>query len=103
MPTKAEFEELISNCKVVWTTVNGVNGRVFTSKKPGFENKSIFLPAAGSGDYSSLYSAGFNGYYWSSTFYNDNYAWFLIFYSGNDITRNRYRHYGGSIRPVSEY
>ena len=45
MPTWEEFRELINNCKIEWTTFNGVNGEKFTSKING---NSIFLPAAGS-------------------------------------------------------
>ena len=44
MPTKEEFQELIDNCKMEWTTLNKVKGMKFTSKING---KSIFLPAAG--------------------------------------------------------
>ena len=44
LPTKAECQELLDNCKSEWTTVSGVRGRRFTSKKNG---RSIFLPAAG--------------------------------------------------------
>ena len=49
MPTKGEMDELCdgNNCSWVWTTQNNVNGFLITSKKPGYTNKSIFLPAAG--------------------------------------------------------
>lgn len=47
MPTKAEFQELLDNTNKEWTQVNGVNGYKFTSKKEGFQNNSIFIPAAG--------------------------------------------------------
>lgn len=45
MPTKADFEELKSNCRYKWVVENGIEGMRFTSKKNG---NSIFLPAAGS-------------------------------------------------------
>ena len=47
MPTKAECQELINNCNVVWTdnyNGTGVVGKVFTSKING---NSVFFPAAG--------------------------------------------------------
>lgn len=66
MPTWAEQDELrnTSNCTWTWTTMNGVNGYMVTSKKNG---NSIFLPAAGCRDDSSLDGAGSVGYYWSSS------------------------------------
>lgn len=103
MPTKSEFEELINNCKVVWTTVNGVNGRLFTSEKPGYEGKSIFLPAAGIGVGSLLSSDGSDGYYWSSTVYDDNRAYSLDIDSDDVDTHFSSRFFGCSIRPVLDY
>lgn len=47
MPTKAELEELCDSCTWNWTTLNGVNGYMVTGKKLGYEDHSIFLPAAG--------------------------------------------------------
>ena len=69
MPTRAEQDELRNNCTWTWTTQNGVNGYKVTSKSNG---NSIFLPAAGYRDDSSLNNAGSTGYYWSSSLYTDN-------------------------------
>lgn len=101
MPTEAEFTELINNCTSVWTTLNGVNGRKFTSKKNG---NSIFLPAAGFRCYDDLYRGGSSGYYWSSSLdTGDPYcACDLYFYSDQVYTHDNYRYYGQSVRPVSE-
>ncbi|MCQ2265367.1 MAG: hypothetical protein MJZ46_04915, partial [Bacteroidales bacterium] len=44
MPTDEEWTELLNNCTSECTTLNGVCGRMFTSRKNG---NSIFLPAAG--------------------------------------------------------
>ena len=44
LPTKTELEELIANTTSTWETLNGVNGRRFTSKTNG---NSIFIPATG--------------------------------------------------------
>ena len=100
MPTKDDIKELLDNCTSEWTTLNGVNGRKFTSNING---NSIFLPAAGYRWLGDLGYAGENGYYWSSTQnpdYSDG-AYYLYFYSGNA----RWRYYldrfsGQSVRPV---
>ena len=102
MPTKDEFTELINNCTWTWTTLNGVNGYRVTSKKFGYTDRSIFLPAAGCRSGTSLDNAGSNGYYWSSSLvtgipYN---AWTLFFSSGRYSTSSNYRNYGRSVRPV---
>ena len=47
LPTKSELDELIANCTFTWTTLNGVKGCLVTSKKDGYTDRSIFLPAAG--------------------------------------------------------
>ena len=62
MPTKAEIQELIDNCKMEWITVHKVKGMKFTSKKNG---ASIFLPAAGNKYAKKTYSHGVGGCYWS--------------------------------------
>ena len=99
MPTKAEQDELSTECTWDWTTQNGVNGYKVTSKTNG---NSVFLPAAGYRGDSDLSYAGYYGYYWSSslgTHYSDG-AYSLYFYS--DIVGWGYssRNYGRSVRPV---
>ncbi|MBQ7946501.1 MAG: InlB B-repeat-containing protein, partial [Bacteroidales bacterium] len=64
MPTEAEQEELRNNCTWTWTLQKGVNGYKVTSKTNG---NSIFLPAAGGCDGTSVYRVGSYGYYWSSS------------------------------------
>lgn len=74
MPTKEQCEELKDNCSIVWTTVNGVNGRVFT----GVNGQAVFLPAAGVRQGISL--KGYNqGLYRSSTSSGRESAWILYF------------------------
>ncbi len=101
MPSQEQFAELINSSYTTteWTTQNGVNGRLITSKSNG---NSIFLPAAGWRGNSSLYNAGSNGYYCSRTLYSDgpNGAWGLDFDSSYIYTGNDYRCYGQSVRPV---
>ena len=103
LPTKTEFDELCNenNCTWTWTEQNGVEGYKVTSKKNG---NSIFLPAAGWRDVTSLYSEGTNGYYWGST-PHESYsgeACYLGFRSGRHSTYWNYRLHGQSVRPVSK-
>ena len=104
MPTDAELTELRENCTWTWTTQNGVYGYKVTSKKSGYTNKSIFLPAAGYRLGSSLYRAGSRGDYWSSSLLTDspNCAYVLYFSSDNVLRSNDYRYYGLSVRPVCQ-
>ena len=99
MPTDAEWTELREQCTWTWTTQNGVYGRKVTSKTNG---NSIFLPAAGSREDSSLYNAGSYGNFWSSSLYTDDpyYAWRVYFSSSNVDRDIGSRYYGQSVRPV---
>ena len=63
MPTSDEIQALVNNCTTTWTTQNGVYGRLVTGKG-AYANRSIFLPAAGSGYDSFLSSPGSYGNYW---------------------------------------
>ena len=102
MPTDAELTELREQCTWTWTTQNGVYGYKVTSKKSGYTNKSIFLPAAGYRNGSSLDSAGSYGYYWSSSLGTDHpdYARYLYFLSSRVGWHNYFRGLGQSVRPV---
>ena len=64
----------------------------------------VFLPAAG--DYYSwgLYNVGMHGYYWSSTPFNGNYAYYMYFYEeGVDYANGPGRHCELSVRLVQDY
>ena len=104
MPTHEEQEELRTQCTWTWTTQNGVYGYKVTSKKSGYTNKSIFLPAAGYRLDSSLSDAGSYGYYWSSSLYPDypDSAYVLRFYSDFVDWLISSRFYGQSVRPVCQ-
>ena len=103
MPTKAEFDELVSNCTYTWTTQGGKNGYRVTSKKNG---NSIFLPAAGFSPrrWASAIDAGSIGFYWSSSLSSDSphYAWELNFISSSFTTGIINRSDGFPVRPVTE-
>ena len=100
MPTKIEFEELIDNCTWRWMGKLGYKGYMVT----GPNGNSIFLPAAGYRYGTSLYYAGSNGYYWSSTPYGSStqYAYRLYFSSDSHFADWYRRNNGLSVRPVSE-
>ena len=98
MPTREEWQELLDNTTVTWTTQNGVNGRLFTAAN----GNSLFLPAAGYRDDGSLTYAGSRGYYWSSSLFTDYpyYAWCFYFLSYGYGMNDRSRDYGRSVRAV---
>ena len=100
MPTRAELEELTANTTSTWETLNGVNGRRFTSKTNG---NSIFVPAAGFCDSGSVIIVGSGGCLWSSSLYESGpiNGWRLGFDSGDVYVSNGlYRYYGYSVRAV---
>ena len=101
MPTEDEQYELRTECTWTWTTENGVKGYKVTSKSNG---NTIFLPAAGWRDDSSLSRAGSNGFYWSSSLVTDNpnVAYVLCFGSDGVTWCNYVRYYGQSVRPVCQ-
>ena len=102
MPTQSEFQELIDNTDKLWTTINGVNGYKFTSKKEGYQNNSIFIPAAGNCGDGSVGNVGYYGNVWSSSLYTSgpSNAWGLNFYSGSCRMDYYGRCYGRSVRGV---
>ena len=72
-----------------------------TSKVEGYEENSIFLPAAGY-MLSSRISDSSKGYYWSSSLGTANrHAFGIFFDSGLNILMLDSRFYGKPVRPVS--
>ena len=100
MPTSAEIQDLVNKCDRKWTTLNGVSGYIVRGKGD-YEEKGIFLPAAGNVDGSSLRNFGSCGYYCSSTpDSNSADAWLLNFASSAFSRLSARRQYGYSVRPV---
>ena len=99
MPSRKQQDELRDNCTYEWTTVNGVNGGKFTSKKNG---GSIFLPAAGYRYDSGLLNAGYRGKFWSSTqgLSSAYGAYGPSFDSGGTYSIDSSRYSGQTVRPV---
>ena len=108
MPTHAELAELFNsdNCEWTWTdnyNESGHSGYVVKSKKTGYEDAVLFLPAAGDWWRSSLLDEGSYGYYWSSELRPMCYrsARILIFGSVfHDAGSHDYRSRGFSVRAV---
>ena len=100
MPTWAECQELIDKCTWTWTTYNGVKGQKVT----GPNGNSIFLPAAGYRNGTSVYDQGSYGRYRSGTLREGDisYAYSLYFSVGLVGWDGNRRSYGRSVRPVSE-
>ncbi len=101
IPTRDEFTELRTKCTWEWTSLNGVNGRKVT----GPNGNSIFLPAAGYRDDSSLDNAGSSGSYWSSSLSTDDplYGWYLYFLRSSDFNMDYHSRFDGrSVRAVCQ-
>lgn len=100
MPTKKELEELKYKCSWIWTSQGGHRGYKVT----GPNGRSIFLPAVGWRDGTSLDGTGECGSYWSST--PDEGAPIaacnLDIDSTNKLVFWGIRSYGQTVRPVSE-
>ena len=99
MPRPEQIKELIDNTTSNWITQDGVNGRLFTSKKNG---KSIFIPAAGYAWNGSVGNVGYGADVWSSTLYtySINYGQGLNFGSSSVYLYAYYRCLGFSVRGV---
>ncbi len=98
MPTETEWLELYQNTTNIWTTQNGVNGRLFTASN----GNSLFLPAAGYLDEDSLKDVGSWSYHWSSSLnmkYSVNARGFH-FSSNYSNTGSAARYYGRPVRAV---
>ena len=91
LPTVGEFQELNSNCDSEWTDEDGVAGRRFTSRING---NSIFFPASGGYNGTSLSNRGTYGRYWSSSCISETNAYNLYFVSSGvgpaDINDRRF-------------
>lgn len=100
MPTKKEFDSLLSNCSLTWTTKNGVAGCIVKGKGD-YSSASIFLPAASSA-WGTDRPSGSGCNYWSSTANADTLnAWYLYLESSRSYyTAYSARRSGCTIRPV---
>lgn len=103
-PSMEQWQELVDNCTWTWTEINEVKGCKVQSKVNGYEDKWIFLPAAGEYSNYRVLGNGNMGHYWSSSLdttkpYCAMYC--NMFNGGPNLTGNLgYRYLGGSIRPI---
>lgn len=94
MPSREQISELLTSCSSVWTTLNGVNGRLLT----GPNGNTLFLPATGARG-NSLSQAGEYGYFWSRSLAGDYGATYMsiqtycAYYLGHRCS-------GYTVRPV---
>ena len=102
MPTKDECQELYKNTTQSWVTINGVNGRKFTSKTD--TSKYIFIPAAGFCTNGSVNYVDIDCDVWSSSLYTSSpdYAWDLYFLSVGCNMGSSGRYDGRSVRGVMD-
>lgn len=114
-PTQAEAQELVEKCTWTWTenyNSTGIKGYTITSNVEGYQDKSIFLPAAGyrlSDQSDGVQGAGFRGDYWTSSLDEtlSYQAWGFGFYQKEDeggpkhgANSSYYRCDGHNVRPV---
>lgn len=98
MPTKDEMVELFDNCVNIWTSQNGVVGRLFTATN----GNTLFLPASGARVDDTLDGIGEYGYYWTTSL-NSEYpeaAWALTSITEDCGVSSVERFFGMTIRPV---
>lgn len=100
MPTRQQYDELLSNCTWSWNLRNGKNGYEIKGKN----GNTIFLPAAGFRYTSDLHLAGSSGNYWSSSVYpsvyDSDHAWELYFSSVSSYMNGHDCGYGHPVRAV---
>ena len=100
MPTREEFNTLLSATNNEWTTINGVNGMLFTDKTD--DSKKLFFPAVGACENGNVSYEGFIGVYWLSSLYTSNITcgWDFFFDNKNCDMGNGLRRAGFPIRGV---
>ncbi len=104
MPTKAQQDELISECTWQWTTRNDVNGYLVTSNH---NSASLFLPATGYLWGGLLYDDGSSGRYWSRMLfisYSYPYNAHFLYFTSDNVGWYTFaqRVFGFSVRAVCE-
>ena len=101
MPTEDQFLELFNPAYTtsVWTEQNGLYGRRVTSRVNG---NTLFLPAAGYMNGTTLSSGGSGGYYATRNLSTNDcdYNRSLSLGSSTATLTDTYRCYGQSVRPV---
>jgi len=91
LPSNEQFDELANKCSSIWTTQNGINGRLLT----GPNGNKLFLPAAGYYEDTAHYDECIDGNYWTSTLTDGikDYTYYLYFNSDSVECRSDYYYY----------
>lgn len=79
-------------------------GVKFTSKIPGYEGRSIFLPLAGEREHNQLDGYAVRGYYWSVELSNSDTSTAkaaIVLHSESGYLSDNSRNFGMSVRPIS--
>ncbi len=99
LPTYADFMELLAQTTQEWTTQDGVEGYLLTSRVTG---NQLFFPAAGYREGATAKEVSALGDYWTGSIYttNTNYGYSLTFTSAGATTGFAKRSMALSIRPV---
>ena len=102
LPRLSDIQELQEKCTFQVGLYNGVSGYYVTAPN----GNSIFFPAAGCRYGTSPAYTGDDGYYWSSTSIDilaaAYYSWDFFFLNGQEVVWYDERHFGRSVRPVSD-
>lgn len=97
MPTKAQAQELKSQCKWVLDSARGCY--LLT----GPNGNTLFMPLTGYKEGSNVYGKASAGYFWSSTLGNGYpYNAFCLVFEQSAFDKNVLRHCGRTIRPVAK-
>jgi hypothetical protein len=98
IPSKAQIQELVSECAYNRVTRNGVDGGLFT----GPNGNTVFLPATNIRWNGFLDCLVLGGYYWSSTPNPLAYGAYKLFFDswGSSCDGSDYRGIGLPVRPV---
>lgn len=100
LPTKAEVEELMSDCFWTFTELDGVPGFRISALKSGFVGGNIFIPLAGY-KADSIQERGDAGYFWTSSLLDDQHAVCLGFDADGAVHSAAMECiYGLTVRPV---
>ncbi len=104
MPSMSEQQELIDECDWLWTREGLVYGYRVTSRKPGYTDRSIFIPASGYMEGGELKGVMTSGRYWSRTlFFTQTAQAYLLNFSESGKNWNvANRSQGLTVRPVIE-
>lgn len=100
MPTKEEYDELLTCCTWTWEAKNGVNGYTVV----GPNGNSLFFSAAGYWHGSDLGNVCSSGSYWASSLGSEESDKAYCFYFGADYINwlIPIRCFGRSVRPVCQ-